>query len=194
MMREWEKWQDWSKDYIKVFLRDGVYGVEHPMRKEIRKTLKKLGVKSVLDVGCGPGVDYEGYKKAGLNLDYVGIDITPKMIEVCKEKFPEAKFHVGDIYNLRFPDASFDAVVCKDVLCHLPEYDSALQELYRVSKDVVIIGLFIPMDEESTKVILDRGFLNIKYNINEFLGVVWKMRPRIMSLESVAGHLLVLRK
>ncbi|PKM86732.1 MAG: hypothetical protein CVU87_11240 [Firmicutes bacterium HGW-Firmicutes-12] len=125
-MREWEKWQEWSNEYIRVFLRDDVYGVEHPMRKEIRNKIKDLGVKTLLDVCCGPGVDYEGLKKAGLDIDYVGTDITSKMIESCQERFPEARFEVGDIYNLNFPDSTFDAVICKDVLCHLPDYVTPL--------------------------------------------------------------------
>ncbi len=192
--REWERWQDWNEDYIRSFLRDDIYGVDNYMRKRIRSILAELGVSSVLDVGCGNGVDYEGIRRDLPGIDYTGVDVTPKMIEACKERYPEAKFEVGDIYNLRFGEGEFEAVISKDVLCHLPEYSRPLSELYRVARRVLIIGLFIPMDLCPTKIILDGGFLNIKYNVGEFFETAWRLNPSSITIESAAGHLVVLKK
>jgi SAM-dependent methyltransferase len=56
-----------------------------------------LNGASVLDIGCGLGDFYQWMKEQNYAPDYSGIDITPKMVELCKERFPEADFHVGPI-------------------------------------------------------------------------------------------------
>ncbi|HEY1487998.1 MAG TPA: class I SAM-dependent methyltransferase [Micromonosporaceae bacterium] len=49
----------------------------------------------VADVGCGPG--HVGAYLAGLGLDVVGIDLSPKMIEVATARYPAVAFRVGDM-------------------------------------------------------------------------------------------------
>ena len=52
-----------------------------------------------------------------------------------------AGFTVGDIYNIDFPDDSFDVVYSFEVLEHLHEPDRALRELARVARQHVVLSV-----------------------------------------------------
>ena len=54
----------------------------------------------VLDLGCGNARYYQLLK----NTDYTGVDFSEKLIEIAKNKYPEAKFQAVDALNLPFPD------------------------------------------------------------------------------------------
>lgn len=56
-----------------------------------------LNGASILDVGCGFGDFYQYLKDEGIKVKYTGIDICPAFVEVCAERFPEAKFAVKDL-------------------------------------------------------------------------------------------------
>lgn len=74
--------------------------------------LPNLGKSSLLDVGCGQGDLYGMLKEAGYQGEYTGIDITPAMIEMAKNKYPSGNFAVADIFNLpRDFKKDFDYVI-----------------------------------------------------------------------------------
>lgn len=88
----------------------------------------------VLDAGCGTGgflrflVDSGGFTFAA------GADIASAAIALARERIPEADLRVAPLNRLPYADASFDVVVCNDVLQHVPENDVAasLGEMRRV--------------------------------------------------------------
>ena len=61
----------------------------------------------------------------------VGVDVSPRMIEVARREVPEASFHVAAAERLPFADATFDAVIMRMVVHHL-ERTRAFPELRRV--------------------------------------------------------------
>lgn len=80
--------------------------------------------------------------------DVVGIDIQPQLVEQARALAAErgviARFDVASVYELPFPDASFDAAFAQTLLCHLAEPVRALQELRRVLRPGGVIGLREP--------------------------------------------------
>jgi len=67
------------------------------LRFRILAEIGDLNGKSILDVGCGLGDFYEYLGKNNTSFQYKGIDITPKMIEVARKRFPETSFEVRDL-------------------------------------------------------------------------------------------------
>jgi len=70
-----------------------------------------LGGRSLLDVGCGLG-DLAGFlRKRCLEVDYTGVDLLARMVESCRQRFPDGRFLQADIFNDdQFPPGSFDVV------------------------------------------------------------------------------------
>jgi SAM-dependent methyltransferase len=71
----------------------------------------RLGVGAadrLLDVACGAGLAVE---LAGLRgATCAGIDASPRLVAVARDRSPDAELHVGDMHALPWPDASFDVV------------------------------------------------------------------------------------
>lgn len=74
--------------------------------------------KRILDLGCGNGRLYELFKDKMVG--YCGVDISEKLIEIAKDRYPGARFRVGDALNLPFPDNLFDNVFGVAVFHHIP--------------------------------------------------------------------------
>jgi SAM-dependent methyltransferase len=95
----------------------------------------------VLDAGCGSGRHLRALAKIP-ELKIVGIDRNDaELNEALKaiRNMPDAlsdNYLVtrADINKLPFDSASFDCVICSEVLEHIPEHERALQELVRVLK------------------------------------------------------------
>ncbi len=95
----------------------------------------------VLDVGCGTGsLTLTAQSYVGPNGKVFGIDASPEMIEVAKKKASHSRlpvvFEVGLIEQLDFPDATFDLVISRLAMHHLPDdlKRRGLKEILRVLK------------------------------------------------------------
>jgi SAM-dependent methyltransferase len=85
---------------------------------------------ALLDVGTGPGLVAEGAAIRGCAVS--GIDISPQMLDIARERVPDAEFREGSAEELPFSDASFDAVVGNFVVLHLGYPDRLAFETSRV--------------------------------------------------------------
>jgi SAM-dependent methyltransferase len=83
---------------------DGPQCVEHRDQDSQERRMRELICvgdlrnAKVLDFGCGSGHLYSLLKKEfDFQGEYVGYDITPEMIDLAKEKHPDARFEVRNI-------------------------------------------------------------------------------------------------
>ena len=115
---------------------------------------------SLLDCGCGPGSITIGLADVVDPGKVVGIDIGASYVERAKsaaaqQEISNVNFQEGSIYNLPFPDDSFDAAFAHAVLNHLGEPLQALKEMYRVLKPGGVVGLRVLCPEEAIQEPLD---------------------------------------
>lgn len=90
---------------------------------------------SILDVGCGVGHYLVSLRKhVPAKFSYTGVDGSADYVSRAQKLFPDVTFKNGDIFNLPFPDKSFDFVMCNNVLLHLPSIEQPIKELMRVSR------------------------------------------------------------
>lgn len=106
--------------------------------------------EAVLDVGCGTGtLTIAAKARAGPTGQVYGIDASPEMIEVAREKAgkkgADVDFRVGLIEDIPFPDGQFDVVLSSLMLHHLPDdvKRQGFQEIRRVLKPD---GRFLAID------------------------------------------------
>jgi SAM-dependent methyltransferase len=168
-----ENWRHWTPELTKIFLRSGPEGKSHRSRAKVLELLD--GAASILDVGCGNGVMFEMIREKGLDLDYLGVDVTEKLLSVARELFPADahRFRQMSLYDLRKLRRRFDAVLCRHVLEHLPDYIPAVQYLYSRAMKKLILVFFLPprplssgrkRDEK-----FERDFYNHTYDLGQFI-------------------------
>ncbi|HEV7938682.1 MAG TPA: class I SAM-dependent methyltransferase [Solirubrobacteraceae bacterium] len=91
--------------------------------------------RDVLDIGCGFGW-FELYGLARGVHSITGIEITERDLETARANVnaPNVRLQTASATNLPFDDASFDTVVCWEVLEHIPvnTEPQAFQEIARV--------------------------------------------------------------
>ena len=98
--------------------------------------------QNCLDVGCGEGRHaLAAYLRPNINV--IGLDLSATDLSTAKSRISDMKefdpkgsitFIRGNATNIPFPDASFDRVICSEVLEHIPNYISVIEELNRVLK------------------------------------------------------------
>ena len=99
--------------------------------KELEKYLQFLipSNSCVLEIGCGTGELLAALNpRRGL-----GIDISPNMVQVAREKFPQLQFEIGDLENLQIKE-KFDYVILVETVGHVDDIQLAFKELHKVCK------------------------------------------------------------
>ena len=93
----------------------------------------------ILDIGCGKGFMLYDFKKANINFEVQGIDISEYAIKNAK---PEVKDYlkIGDAKTLEHPDKYFDLAISITTVHNLELEDckQGLKEIERVSKNKFI--------------------------------------------------------
>ena len=97
----------------------------------------------VLDAGCGLGVVSTLLPRG---VRYVGVDVSPDLIELARVRHPDETFIIGDLRRLSFSvPKQFDWVICRSVRNMIednlgPEaWAEILTELRRVGKKVLLL-------------------------------------------------------
>jgi SAM-dependent methyltransferase len=92
--------------------------------------------RSVLEVGCGAGVDLARFAKGGARV--TGVDLAESAIALARANFEQqgllADLRVADGEALPFPDNSFDFVYAHGVVQYTPNPRRLVEECRRVLK------------------------------------------------------------
>lgn len=129
-----EGWWDLEKGF-----HQGLH-LMNPIRGNfIIELLKEYGISSfhkIIEIGCGGGILSEYIARQGF--DVTGIDISEGAIEVAKQHAVldniKIEYRIGSVYQLPFPNNSFDVVFSSDFLEHIEDLDKAISEMSRILK------------------------------------------------------------
>jgi len=161
--------------YYNIFHNLGTLGLDQKGRNNlINRTIKENHY--VLDAGGGTGITAikAGYK-VGENGKVVILDLSENMLEQARKKIEKLgmieKFElkVGDMYEIPYPDETFDTVLSTYSTCPLENPMNALQEMLRVLKQNGLLG--IAHSTDSNKKI-------VKWISNKIENIIWKF-PRL---------------
>ena len=86
----------------------------------------------ILDVGCGTGHHLAQLARRGFEV--AGIDASPQMLEEARTNNPGADVRLADVEELPFDNASFDFVLCIEVLRYMRDSEPTIHEIARVLK------------------------------------------------------------
>lgn len=109
---DWDDKADWYDEVVDL--------LEPELSKATQALLDAVDVRlglRLLDLACGPGHTTAAAQAAGAAA--LGIDLSPKMVDAARRRFPDARFQVGDA--LTPPAGPWDAIVCRLGAHHLPD-------------------------------------------------------------------------
>jgi SAM-dependent methyltransferase len=99
----------------------------HELLRSYFTFLVPPGVR-VLEVGCGTGDLLAAVQPAyGL-----GVDFSPKMVELAQQRHPGLEFRVAEAAEIT-SEAPFDYIILSDLVNDLPDVQAVLQALHKVS-------------------------------------------------------------
>ena len=115
------------------------FGIDIKWRKKVVEIVKKQQPKTILDIATGTG-------DLAINLaetsaeKIVGLDISPGMLEVGKEKVKAKQLDnrvemiIGDSENMPFEDNTFDAITVAFGVRNFETLENGLKDILRVLK------------------------------------------------------------
>ncbi|MDJ0853164.1 MAG: class I SAM-dependent methyltransferase [Myxococcota bacterium] len=115
--------------------------------------LERLRVRPgerVLDAGCGEGRHCFGVLERGARV--VGLDLDKGSLVLPSRRLRRRAAELGSLgemiqgntFTLPFRDATFDKVICSEVMEHVHDYRAAAHELARVTKPGGMVAVTIP--------------------------------------------------
>ena len=112
---------------------------------------------TVLDLGCGTGLELEEYFSVNPQAKVTGIDMTESMLDLLKKKFPDKDITTicSSYFDVPFGKELFDAAVSVESLHHftkagkIPLYVK-LREALKPGGFFILTDYFADLEEEET--------------------------------------------
>ncbi len=111
------------------------------VRDKSLRLLTKLGggdisELNVADIGCGAGMQAQLWAERGHKV--FGLDVNAPLIEIARQRAKDARltihYDIGSATELPYPDASMDVALLPELLEHVADWQSCLDEAIRILK------------------------------------------------------------
>ena len=104
-----------------------------PSRQIIHDKLKKynLNGKTILDLGCGTGIDLSQYEDAAV---LIGVDESNKMLQIAKKNVSQARFIQTHMKATTLQANSVDIVISRYAMQHHNNLEEIFKEIHRILK------------------------------------------------------------
>ena len=112
------------------YVKGGIGRWHWDRRDQLALNLVRPTDRTLVDIGCGEGITLEKMQRLFPERSVMGIDPLPNNIDICKRHGCIAE--QGDVYNLPLPSKSIDFVLFMEVIEHLKDSETAIQEIRRV--------------------------------------------------------------
>lgn len=146
----------------------GIYDMCKQDYPPILEELQGEQFDTLLDAGCGTALMLQLLTEEYPDKRFVGLDLTPEMIENAKAKnLPNTELVVGDCENLPFEAVSFDVIINSQSFHHYPNPQAFFNSVYRVLKPG---GCLVLRDNTGPK------------------WIIWVMNHLLLPLSNIAGH------
>lgn len=129
--REYDVWHQRNQD-----AGPGYDDASCPWYELVRQYIGSVAGLDVLEVACGRGGFVRELARAGARV--TGCDFSLAALRIAAGKLPAGNGHAalvqGDAQTLPFADGAFDMVISCETIEHLPDVQSALREMHRVTR------------------------------------------------------------
>jgi SAM-dependent methyltransferase len=138
---------------------------------------------SVLDVACGTGIVARTVApRVGRTGEVTGVDLNEAMLTVARraaapsDAAADIAWRQGDVAELPFADAAFDAVLCQMALMFFPDRVRALAEMRRVVRPGGRVAVCVPAaldDQPAYRVLVEVASRHAGPEALSLLGAYW---------------------
>lgn len=189
----------WSRFYDSKLVRwlyfERVYGKTIALLRDVVGERLGEGIRA-LDVACGTGEVIYRLGREFPASRFVGMDITPEMLEKATQKIGLLKNVVvkeGNVRKMPFADNSFDVLLSVDAFHHFASGREAAREMSRVVRRGGVLLVVDPAFESVWQKVLVGGFgrigeLHAKYYSRRDMEELFRQAG--YSLRSVVSHYL----
>lgn len=166
---------------------------------------KMKGYKQILDLGCGIGrhsilFAQNGFHMTGCDSSETGINILNEYLKENPDLMIET--HICDMNNLKFPDNSFDAVICYHTISH-NDFDGIKQTLSEINRVLKQNGeIFVTLlsnagleeDDKNKKIIYMNEYgMDIQHYFCDYSDVLTLMKDfHLKSVDQISEYLVFL--
>jgi ubiquinone/menaquinone biosynthesis C-methylase UbiE len=99
-------------------------------RDQAALSLVRPSDQTIVDIGCGEGITLEKLHRLFPDRKAFGIEVLSENVNICRHHGCNVK--QGDVYNLPLPSNTVDFVLFMEVIEHLEDPETAVQEIHRV--------------------------------------------------------------
>jgi len=121
--------------------------------KDFKEGCRKLAelipdkTRTILDLGCGTGLELDEIFKRLPRVSVVGIDLTQSMLDELKPKYPDKdiKLICGSYFDIDFGENTFDTAISCQTMHHFP-YDEKVRLYRKIRQALRPHGMYIEAD------------------------------------------------
>ena len=150
---------DYDKPFWDTYASENEARYNEEFAKFVRDLAISLRCGSVLEIGCGTGIDLRLFPES---FGVTGIDLNDTALKIAKEEQPGAEFKKGSITQIPFEDSAVDFVFTHQLLNYLDDatLEKGVSEMYRVAKKYIMNCE--RYEESESKIDENRKFRNMK--------------------------------
>ena len=136
-MDVWNCFMSYDNEFWNTYAKENESRYNEEFAKFIRDLATSLRCTSILEVGCGTGIDLRLFPDS---VQVFGVDLNDLALSMAKKQSPSIDFKKGSITSLPFEDSSIDFIFTHKFLNCLDEEDlsKGISEMYRVSSKYIV--------------------------------------------------------
>lgn len=108
-----------AKDYATQFPAGGWHPLDRTVITAFAELVTRHGTAPVADLGSGPG-DVTALLDE-LGVPAFGVDLSPAMVALARDTYPQLRFHIGSMTCLDLPDATLGGILALYSTIHVPD-------------------------------------------------------------------------
>jgi ubiquinone/menaquinone biosynthesis C-methylase UbiE len=135
----WNKYANiWDFPLLQIF-----FNFLHQTSINLLKEYLKDNIK-ILDIGCATGNFLFKIQKINSKIELYGVDFSPKMIGLAKNKFKNIKFYNLRAEKIDFHSNYFDIITIIETFHHLQDQNLVLEKIHKILKPEGILLICEP--------------------------------------------------
>ena len=128
---------DYDNEFWGKYADENESRINDEFAKFITNLASSLHCTSILEIGCGTGIDLKEFKEP---FEVNGLDLNDHALDIARKSLPNVNFKNGNITKMPYEDSSIDFIFTHKLLNYLDDdvLVAGVAEIFRVSKKYIL--------------------------------------------------------